>query len=52
MCSLSGGVSRVPPVAQNRVEVGASSTAPAGVTSSASSNPRSRTRRLASMLPP
>ena len=53
MCSLSGGVRIVPTSStQKSDEVGASSTRPCGVTSSASSKPRSRASRLQSMLAP
>ena len=53
MCSSSGGVQSAPSAStQNSVEVGASSTRPCGVTSSASSKPRSCARRVQSMLPP
>ena len=50
MCSSSGGVSTSPSLTQKIELVGASSTRPCGVTSSASSNPRSRASRDASML--
>ena len=50
MCSSSGGVRRTPSRAQKNDDVGASSTRPWGVTGSASSNPRSRARRVACML--
>ena len=49
--SSSGGVSSRPPETQKNDHVGPSSTRPCGVTSSASSNPRSRASRPASMLP-
>ena len=53
MCSLSGGVLSVPAGSTQKIEeVGASSTRPCGVTSSASSKPRSCASRVASMLPP
>ena len=51
MCSSSGGVHSVPPSStQKSDDVGASSTRPCGVTSSASSKPRSRAIRPQSML--
>ena len=50
MWSSSGGVSSAPLRTQNSVEVGASSTRPCGVSSSASSNPRSCASRVASMF--
>ena len=50
MWSLSGGVITAPPATQKIELVGASSTRPCGETSSASSYPRSRAIREASML--
>ena len=50
MCSSRGGVNSEPSATQKIELVGASSTRPCGVTSRASSNPRSRASRLASML--
>ena len=50
MWSSSGGVRIAPPLTQKIELVGASSTRPCGVTSSASSKPCSRAIRLASML--
>src|SRR5437588_6954669 len=52
MCSESGGVKMSGPLTQKIELVGASSTRPCGVTRSASSAPRSRASRLASMFPP
>ena len=51
MWSSSGGVQSTPSWTQKNVHVGPSSTRPWGVTSRASSKPRSLARRPASMLP-
>ena len=51
-CSDSGGVSARPSATQKNDAVGSSSTWPSGVTSRASSKPRSRASLVASMLPP
>ena len=51
MCSSSGGVHSAPSAStQNSDDVGASSTRPCGVTSSASSKPRSWASRVVSMF--
>ena len=52
-CSLSGGVRIAPSASTQKIDdVGASRTRPCGVTSSASSKPRSRASREQSMLAP